>query len=71
MPLIGIKNEIEQWRTSNYTGKGFPGEISLEPDLAERKRFSLVANAFLSYLKTEKQNIIREKFNWFEMYVAK
>ena len=71
MPLIGIKNELNNGELQIIPVKGFPVKSVWNLIWLKGKGFSLVANAFLSYLKTEMQNIIREKFNWFEMYVAK
>ena len=51
--------------------KGFPVKSVWNLIWLKGKGFSLVANAFFKLFETEKQNIIREKFNWFEMYVAK
>lgn len=40
----------------------------MEFNLAERKNHSPVALSFLNYLKKEKANIIKDRFDWFEKY---
>lgn len=71
MPLIGIKNELNNGELQIIPVKGFPIKSVWNLIWLKDKGFSVVANSFLNYLKTEKQNIIKEKFNWFEMYAVK
>jgi DNA-binding transcriptional LysR family regulator len=71
MPLIGIKNELNNGELQIIPVKGFPIKSIWNLIWLKDKGFSMVANSFLNYLKTEKQNIIKEKFNWFEMYALK
>lgn len=67
MPLIGIKNELKLGDLKIITVKGFPMKSTWNLVWLKGKKFSPVAAAFLDYLKKEKENIIKEKFNWTEM----
>ena len=71
MPLIGIKNELGNGELRIIPVKGFPIRSVWNLIWLNEKKFSLVANSFLHYLKAEKQNIIKDKFNWVEMYAVK
>jgi DNA-binding transcriptional LysR family regulator len=71
MPLIGIKNELTNGELQIIPVKGFPIRSVWNLIWLKEKGFSVVANSFLTYLKSEKQNIIREKFHWFDSYAAK
>ena len=71
MPLIGIKNELNNGELQIIPVKGFPIKSVWNLIWLKDKGFSMVANSFLNYVKAEKQNIIKEKFNWFESYAAK
>jgi DNA-binding transcriptional LysR family regulator len=68
MPLIGIKNEIISRDLNIIPVKRFPIESSWNLIWNKSKSFSMVANSFLSYIKNEKDNIIIQKFDWFEKY---
>lgn len=71
MPLIGIKNELFTGELQIIPVKGFPIKSIWNLIWLKDKGFSMVANSFLNYLKAEKQNIIKEKFDWFESYATK
>ena len=71
MPLIGIKNELTNGELQIIPVKGFPIRSVWNLIWLKEKGFSVVANSFLTYLKSEKQNIIRERFDWFDSYAAK
>ena len=71
MPLIGIKNELNNGELQIIPVKGFPIKSVWNLIWLKDKGFSMVANAFLSYLKQEKENIITNKFGWFETYAIK
>ena len=71
MPLIGIKNELNNGELQIIPVKGFPIKSVWNLIWLKDKGFSMAANSFLNYLKAEKQNIIKEKFDWFESYAAK
>lgn len=68
MPLIGIKNELQNGELQIITVKGFPIKSVWNLIWLKGKNHSPVALAFLNYVKKEKANIIKEKFDWFEQY---
>ena len=64
MPLIGIKNELNNGELQIIPVKGFPIRSVWNLIWLKRKKFSPAAIALLNYLKSEKENIIKQKFNW-------
>jgi DNA-binding transcriptional LysR family regulator len=68
MPLIGIKNELQNGELQIIPVKGLPIKSVWNLIWLRGKSHSPVAAAFLHYIKKEKANIIRDKFNWFETY---
>ena len=68
MPLIGIKNELHNGELQIIPVKGFPIKSVWNLIWLKGKNHSPVASAFLKYLKKEKENIIKERFEWFEKY---
>jgi hypothetical protein len=50
--------------------KGFPVKSVWNLIWLAEKNLSPVAAAFLAYVKKEKNNIIREKFEWIERYIS-
>jgi len=68
MPLIGIKNELMNHQLQIIPVKGFPIKSTWYLIWLMGKKLSPVANAYLNYVKKEKQHIIQEKFEWFEQY---
>ena len=68
MPLIGIKNELNNHELQIIPVKGFPIKSVWNLIWLESKNLSPVASAFLEYLKQEKENIIQKHFYWSEAY---
>lgn len=68
MPLIGIKNELQNGELQIIPVKSFPIKSVWNLIWLKGKNHSPVALAYLNYLKKEKGNIIKEKFDWFEQY---
>lgn len=68
MPLIGIKNELQQGDLQILPVQGFPIKSHWNLIWLKEKQLSPVAAAFLSYIKKEKTRIIKEKFSWFEEF---
>ena len=68
MPLIGIKNELQNGDLQIIPVKGFPIKSVWNLIWLKGKNHSPVALAFLQYLKKQRANIIRERFEWFEKY---
>jgi DNA-binding transcriptional LysR family regulator len=63
MPLIGIKNEIKNKQLEIIPVKGFPIQSTWNLIYLKNKILPPVAQAFLTYIKKEKQRIIEQKFN--------
>lgn len=68
MPLIGIKNELYNGELQIIPVKGFPIKTYWNLIWLKGKKHSPVAEAFLSYLKKEKNSIVRNTFDWSERY---
>lgn len=68
MPLIGIKNELQNGELQIIPVKGFPIISVWNLIWPKGKHHSPVASAYLNYLKKEKENLIKRKFKWFENY---
>ena len=68
MPLIGLKNELLNKDLQIVNVKGFPIKTIWHLIWLKHKKHSPVAEAYLNYIKTEKEKIIKEKFEWFEKY---
>jgi len=68
MPLIGLKNELLNGDLQIIPVKNFPIKSTWNLIWLNHKHFSPVAVAYLNYIKKEKNNIIKEKFEWFENY---
>ena len=68
MPVIGIKNELENRQLQIIPVKGFPIKSTWYLIWQKNKIHSIVAAAFLKFVRQEKQNIIQNKFNWIEKY---
>jgi DNA-binding transcriptional LysR family regulator len=68
MPLIGIKNELGNGELQIIPVKKFPIKTYWHLIWLKHKKFSLAAGAYLDYVKKQKDNIIHEKFDWFEQY---
>ncbi|MCU0334765.1 MAG: LysR family transcriptional regulator [Chitinophagaceae bacterium] len=66
MPLIGIKNELNSGELRIIPVKGFPILSIWYLTWLKDKQHSHAASAFLQYLKTEKANIIAERFKWID-----
>jgi LysR family transcriptional regulator, low CO2-responsive transcriptional regulator len=68
MPLIGIKNELISGDLQIIPVAGFPIESSWNLVWNKSKNFSVAASSFLNYIKNEKDNIIAQKFSWFDKH---
>lgn len=68
MPLIGLKNELNSGDLQIIPIKKFPITSTWRIIWNKGKRFSPVADAFLNYLRLEKESIISDKFEWYEGY---
>ncbi|MEY4931096.1 MAG: hypothetical protein RI909_1820 [Bacteroidota bacterium] len=68
MPLIGIKNELMNGDLQIIHTKGFPIISNWQLIWLKGKNLSPAASSFLLYLKKSKEEIIKERFDWFEQY---
>ncbi len=68
MPLIGIKNELQNGSLQIIPVQNFPIKSKWQLAWLKDKQFSPVANAYMNFLKKEKNNIIQSHFSWFEDY---
>lgn len=68
MPLIGIKNELGNGELQIIPVKKFPIKTHWHLIWLKNKKFSAAAIAYLNYIRKEKDNIIHNKFEWFEKY---
>lgn len=69
MPIIGLKNALLNNIVNVIPSKNCP--IATEWNLIwlKSKKLSPVAQAYLDFIKKEKQDIIDHKFNWYENYI--
>lgn len=68
MPLIGLKNELLNGDLIIVPVTGLPITSKWHLVWLQKKKMSPVALAFLEYVKTEKEKIITEKFEWFNKF---
>ena len=68
MPLIGIKNELHNGELQIIPVKGLPIKTVWQLIWLKSKKHSPVAQSFLSYMKKEKLDIVKNKFDWYEQY---
>jgi DNA-binding transcriptional LysR family regulator len=68
MPIIGIKNELLNNDLQIVHVKGFPIKTTWHLIWLKNKKFSPVAEAYLKFIKLEKETIIHNKFHWFDKY---
>ena len=68
MPLIGIKNELNNNELQIIPIKGLPITTTWSLIWLKGKQHSPVAASFFEYLKKEKSQIIHDKFSWYEQY---
>lgn len=68
MPLIGIKNELQDNELDIIDAKGLPITSSWNLIWLKGKKFMPTATAYIDYLKDQKDTIISENFKWHENY---
>lgn len=68
MPLIGIKNELQQKDLQIIPIKGLPITTNWSLVWLESKKLSPTASAYLEFVNKEKENIIKERFSWINHY---
>ncbi len=68
MPLIGIKNELMNNELQIIAVGGLPLQTSWMLIWRKDKQLSPVAQAYLTYLRENKETIIHEQFGWYERF---
>ncbi|HEX4875025.1 MAG TPA: LysR family transcriptional regulator [Chitinophagaceae bacterium] len=66
MPLIGIRNELENGQLRIIPVKGLPIRSEWNLVWLSGKKLSPVALAYLNHLRNEKNSIIQDHFRWVE-----
>jgi len=68
MPLIGIKNELHNKELQIIPVKGMPIKTTWRLIWLKGKMLLPAAQSLLQYITTEKANIVKERFSWYENY---
>ena len=68
MPLIGIKNELKSNDLEIIPCKGLPIITHWNLVWLAAKKLSPIAEAYLDFIRREKDSIINDTFSWFEAY---
>lgn len=68
MPLIGIRNELQNKVLQIIPVKGLPVQSTWSLIWQKDKKLSPVAQAFLNHLEGESKQIIANTFDWYENY---
>lgn len=68
MPLIGIRNEIQNKELQIIPVKGLPITTTWRIVWLKGKKLSPVSAAYLTYLQQNIANIVQHKFTWYEQY---
>ena len=66
MPVIGLKNELENKQLQIIPIKGLPIKTAWNLVWHRKKRLSPVAAAFKEYIEKYKKEIIQSNFNWIQ-----
>lgn len=69
MPIIGLKNTLLNDVVKVIPTVGCPIKTEWNLVWLKNKKLSPVAKAYLEFIKEEKQNIIQEKFSWYEDFM--
>ncbi|PRY11370.1 DNA-binding transcriptional LysR family regulator [Pontibacter ummariensis] len=68
MPLIGVKNELNNGDLQIIPVQGFPIKSTWNLIWLKGKSFSPVAKAYLNYLQKDKDKTIQEWFSWLSQF---
>ncbi|MCB0664376.1 MAG: LysR family transcriptional regulator [Saprospiraceae bacterium] len=68
IPLIGIKNELKSKQMFIISAKGLPLVTHWRLIWLKNKKLSPVANAYLEYLRSNKDKITDEHFAWYSNF---
>lgn len=64
MPIIGIKNELNNGSLQIIPVKGLPIQSNWNLIWLKGKKFSPVAKAYIKFIEEEKTRIMEQKFSW-------
>jgi len=65
LPLIGMRNEIINKDLHIIKSKGLPLKTYWRLIWLKNKKLSPIAAAYIEYIQSEKENIIKENFGWY------
>lgn len=68
IPLIGIKNELLNKQLYIIPSKGLPITTHWRLVWLKKKKLSPIAKSFLTYIRTNKENIIQNQFVWYSNF---
>ncbi|OYU80635.1 MAG: LysR family transcriptional regulator [Flavobacterium sp. BFFFF1] len=68
MPLIGLKNELNNGELKIIPTKNLPIRTTWSLIWPKAKKHGPVAEAYLQYLRENKQTIVDERFGWYESF---
>ena len=68
MPLIGLRNELQLQQLQIIPVNGFPVKSVWNLIWLTEKKLSQVAEAYLNYIKQNKEKIVQDYFSWHEQY---
>lgn len=68
MPLIGIKNELKNGDLQIIPFKGLPIVTNWNLVWQKSKKLSPTAMAYLDFIRSEKDRIIQENYQWYKSY---
>ncbi|MBF6640611.1 LysR family transcriptional regulator [Flavobacterium sp. J49] len=68
MPLIGLKNELESGVIQIIPSKGLPVVTNWTLIWLKGKKMSPAANAYLNFIRNEKEKIKRDNFSWIDSF---
>ncbi len=68
MPLIGIKNELQNSELKIIPIKGLPIKTTWSLIWLKGKKHAPVSISLLNHIKLEKLNIVKNRFSWYEQY---
>jgi DNA-binding transcriptional LysR family regulator len=68
LSILTLKNELKQKEVKIVPIKGLPLKSNWRLVWLKRKKPSMVAQAFLDYIRQEKAAIYKTNFSWIEQY---
>ena len=68
MPLIGIKNALANGDLQIIPVKGLPIVTNWNLIWLSSKNMSTIAKSLIEHIKTNKEKVIKENFEWLELH---